>query len=176
MKQPALVNTKQELKYNTHSFADQIPILATQNSAERDAIANGCSHAVEWVGFENDDGGWDTAFCKFAGYNGLTFTSYDKLRQTNLTGTDTKRRVEKLGGTYYGVGADAGIPSNHPAVDAVKAVCAMFGKSPKRTAKVRVFTRDERSAAMNILAAAIRAADLKPAELEALFAEVRAAA
>lgn len=176
MPKPHLVETKIELRDNVLAFAAGLPALVKQASPTSDAIANGCSHAVEWVAFEGDDGTWKVAFCKYAGYNGLTFPLYDKLRQTHLTGTDTKRRVEKLGGTYYGVGADAGVPSNHPAVDAIKAVCAAFGKTPKRTAKVRVFSRDQRSAAMNILSAAIRAADLNAGELDELFAEVRAAA
>jgi|SRR5579863_5502090 len=176
MPKPTLVQTKKDLRDNTFTFAAGVPALVKQVSPVTDAIANGCSHAVEWVAFQDDAGEWKVGFCKYVGYNGLTYALYDKLRQSDLTGTDTKRRVEKLGGTYYGVGADAGIPSNHPAVDAVKAVCALFGKTPKRTAKVRVFTRAQRSAAMNILSAAIRAADLKAEELEELFSEVRAAA
>ena len=176
MTMPALIDTRDELRDNTLRFAKDAPALAAKQSATSDAIGNGCSHAVEWVAFQDDAGDWKVAFCKFAGYNGLTFKSYDQLRQTNLTGTDTKRRVEKLGGTYYGVGADAGVPSNHPAVGAVKAMCSLFGKAPKRTAKVRVFPVEARPVAMDVLVAAIRAAKLSDVELTRLFAEVRAAA
>jgi len=175
-KTPQLVQSKAELLANVADFAAGIPSLAGKASATSEAIANGCSHAVEWVAFPDSAGGWYAAFSKYAGYNGLTFDLYDNLRQTHLTGTDTKRRVEKLGGTYFGVGTDAGLPDNHPAVAAVKAVCAMFGKTPKRTAKVRVFERDQRPVAMDILAAAIRAANLNDEDLQALFSEVRAAA
>lgn len=173
---PKLIETRNELRANVLKFAKDTPGLAAKASAAADAIANGCSHAVEWVAFLDNGGDWRVAFSKYAGYNGLTFAEYDRLRQTHLTGTDTKRRVEKLGGLYYGVGADAGHPSNHPAVGAVKATCAMFGKTPKRTAKVRVFTIDERPAPMDVLVAAIRAANLNGEELKRLFSEVQAAA
>lgn len=176
MTMPALIDTRDELRENTLLFAKGAGALAAKKSAISDAIGNGCSHAVEWVAFQDDAGDWKVAFCKFAGYNGLTFKSYDQLRQTNLTGTDAKRRVEKLGGIYYGVGADAGIPSNHPAVSAVKAMCSLFGKVPKRTARVRVFPVEARPAAMDVLAAAIRAAKLSDDELARLFTEVKAAA
>ncbi len=173
---PQLVDTKAELRKNVLAFGAAAKALAGKKSDAAKALANGCSHAVEWVGFEDAPGAYNVAFAKYAGYNGLTPLVYDHLRQTDLTGTDAKRRVEKLGGTYYPVGADAGPASNHPAVEAVKAVCKMLGKTPKRTAKVRVFTADERPAAMDILVAAIRAANLKDPDLAALFAEVRAAA
>ena len=176
MKKPQLVNNRMELRRNVLLFAQSLPALATQRSTDASAIANGCSHAVEWVAFEDDAGTWQVAFCKYAGYNGLDFKAYDQLRQSDLTGTDTKRRVEKLGGIYYGVGADAGIAGNHPAVAAVEAACALFGKTPKRTAKVRVFPVEKRPVAMDILTAAIRAANLTNAELDSLFTEVRAAA
>lgn len=171
-----LVENRDELRTNVIKFADTIAALAKQSSADCAAIANGCSHAVEWVAFQDDAGEWKAAFCKFAGYEGLTFQSYNKLRQTHLTGTDTKRRVEKLGGAYFGVGADSGHSTEHPAVDAVEAVCKMFGKTPKRTAKVRVYPTEGRPASMDVLVAAIRAAKLKDSELNRLFAEVRAAA
>lgn len=176
MTMPTLIDTRDELRANTLQFAKDVPELAAKRSSTSEAIGNGCSHAVEWVAFQDDTGDWKVAFSKFAGYNGLTFKTYDQLRQTNLTGTDTKRRVEKLGGTYYGVGSDAGLASNHPAVDAVKAMCSQFGKTPKRTAKVRVFSAESRPAAMDVLVAAIRAADLKDDELKRLFMEVRAVA
>lgn len=175
MTTPKLIDTRDELRANALKFAKEAPALAGKGGATAEAIGNGCSHAVEWVAFQDDAGGWKVAFSKYAGYNGLTFQSYDKLRQTHLTGTDTKRRVEKLGGTYYGVGADAGVPSNHPAVAAVVAMCSLFGKAPKRTAKVRVFPVEARPAAMDVLVAAIRAANLNDAELTRLVAEVRAA-
>src|SRR4051812_20879625 len=111
---PHLVDTRAELRANVIDFAQNTPALAAKGSATADAIANGCSHAVEWVAFE-DGGEWKVAFSKYAGYKGLTFDKYDQLRQTHLTGTDTKRRVEKFGGAYYGVGADAGHSANHPA-------------------------------------------------------------
>jgi hypothetical protein len=173
---PMLVETKAELHNNVLAFNADANALAGKKSEAAKALANGCSHAVEWVAFEDKPGSYLVAFSKYAGYNGLTPLVYDELRQTHLTGTDTKRRVEKLGGTYYPVGADAGPTSHHPAVESVKAVCKMLGKTPKRTAKVRVFTDDGRPAAMNILVAAIRAADLNSLELAELFAEVRAAA
>ncbi|MEA3036988.1 MAG: hypothetical protein QOH04_2765 [Sphingomonadales bacterium] len=176
MKLPKLVETKAELRSNVAAFAAGLPSILGKASAAAMAIANGCSHAVEWVAFPDGKGGWQVAFCKYVGYNGMTFDLYDKLRQTDLTGTDTKRRVEKLGGTYFGVGADARLPSTHPAVDAVKTLCAKLDKTPKRTAKVRVFESDERLVAFDILAAAIRAAKLNLKELEALFTEVRLAA
>jgi hypothetical protein len=175
-KSPMLVETKAELRNNVLAFDADASALAGKKSAAAKALANGCSHAVEWVAFEDKPGSYLVAFSKYAGYNGLTPLLYDELRQTHLTGTDTKRRVEKLGGTYYPVGADAGPTSNHPAVESVKAVCKKLGKTPKRTAKVRVFTGDSRPAAMNILVAAIRAAGLNSQELGELFAEVRAAA
>lgn len=173
---PKLVETKVQLRNNVLAFNADAKALAGKKSAAAKALANGCSHAVEWVAFEEKPGSYVVAFSKYAGYNGLTPLVYDQLRQTHLTGTDTKRRVEKLGGTYYPVGADAGPMSKHPAVEAVKAVCAMFGKTPKRTAKVRVFTAEDRPVALDILVAAIRAANLKDPDLDALFAEVRAAA
>lgn len=176
MTKPKLIETRDELRANVFKFAKDTPALAVKASATAKAIANGCSHAVEWVAFLDDGGDWKVAFSKYAGYDGLTFDVYDQLRKTYLTGTDTKRRVEKLGGLYYGVGAHARHPSNHPAVGAVKAMCAMFGKTPKRTAKVRVFTKEERPATMDVLVAAIRAADLKGEELKRLFSEVQAAA
>ncbi len=176
MLMPTLIDTRDDLRANALRFANDVPALAAKQSATSEAIGNGCSHAVEWVAFQDDAGDWKVAFCKFAGYNGLTFKVYDQLRRTDLTGTDTKRRVEKLGGTYYGVGGDAGVPSNHPAVGAVKAMCSLFGKSPKRTAKVRVFPAEERPAAMDVLVAAIRAANLRDDELKRLFSEVKAAA
>lgn len=175
-KTPKLVETKAELRNNVLAFDADARALAGKKSEAAKALANGCSHAVEWVAFKDTPGSYMVAFSKYAGYNGLTPLVYDQLRQTHLTGTDTKRRVEKLGGTYYPVGADAGPTSKHPAVEAVKAVCKMLGKTPKRTAKVRVFTADDRPVAMDILVAAIRAADLKDQDLDALFAEVRAAA
>jgi hypothetical protein len=174
-KTPILVETKAELRHNVLAFNADANGLAGKKSDAAKALANGCSHAVEWVAFE-DKSGYLVAFSKYAGYNGLTPLVYDELRQTHLTGTDTKRRVEKLGGTYYPVGADAGPTSDHPAVESVKAVCKLFGKTPKRTAKVRVFTSDNRPAAMNILVAAIRAAGLNSQELAELFVEVQAAA
>lgn len=176
MSTPALIDTREELRDNTLRFANGAPALAAKPSSTSEAIGNGCSHAVEWVAFQDGAGIWKVAFCKFAGYNGLTFKTYDQLRQTDLTGTDTKRRVEKLGGTYYGVGAYAGVASNHPAVSAVKAMCSLFGKAPKRTAKVRVFPDEARPASMDVLIAAIRAANLNDGELNRLFAEVKAAA
>jgi len=176
MTTPKLIETRDELRANVLKFAKDTPALAAKASATAGAIANGCSHAVEWVAFLDDGGDWKVAFSKYAGYNGLTFDAYDRLRRTHLTGTDTKRRVEKLGGLYYGVGADAGLPSNHPAVGSVKAMCALFGKTPKRTAKVRVFTNDERPATMDVLVAAIRAADFNAEELKRLFSEVQTVA
>jgi hypothetical protein len=173
---PFLVETKAELRNNVLAFNADANGLAGKKSDAAKALANGCSHAVEWVAFEDKSGGYLVAFSKYAGYNDLTPLIYDELRQTHLTGTDTKRRVEKLGGTYYPVGADAGPTSDHPAVESVKAVCKLFGKTPKRTAKVRVFSNDGRPAAMNILVAAIRAAELNAQELAELFVEVRAAA
>jgi len=175
-KTPTLVETKVELRNNVLAFNADAKALASKKSDTARALANGCSHAVEWVAFEDKPGSYMVAFSKYAGYNGLTPLVYDQLRQTHLTGTDTKRRVEKLGGIYYPVGGDAGPASKHPAVEAVRAVCQMLGKTPKRTAKVRVFNGDDRPAAINILVAAIRAAELKDQELDALFAEVRAAA
>lgn len=175
-KTPRLVDTKAELRNNVLAFDSDAKALAGKKSKAAKALANGCSHAVEWVGFEGKPGSYMVAFCKYAGYNGLSPLVYDRLRQTHLTGTDTKRRVEKLGGTCYPVGADAGPTSKHPAVEAVKTVCKMLGKTPKRTAKIRVFSADERPAAMDILVAAIRAAELNAQDLDALFAEVRAAA
>ena len=171
-----LVETRDELRANVLEFSKGAAALAASGSSVADAIGTGCSHAVEWVAFQDDAGGWQAAFCKRVGYLGLTDASYDRYRKTHLTGTDTKRRVEKLGGTYYGVGADAGLPGKHPAVDAVKSMCAVFGKAPKRTAKVRVFTADERPATMDVLVAAIRAAGLSEAELKRLFVEVKEAA
>lgn len=171
---PDLVETKSELRANTLAFAAAAPNLASSGGPTADAIANGCSHAVEWVAFE-EAGDWKVAFCKFAGYNGLNFPLYDKLRQTHLTGTDTKRRVEKFGGTYYGVGRDAGVSSNHPAVAAVEKMCAAFGKTPKRTAKVRVYPSDGRPATMDVVLAAIRAAEFSQSELDDLVNELRAA-
>lgn len=173
---PTLVETRDELRANVLQFAKDAQAIAGRSSASASAIANGCSHAVEWVAFEDDTGTWTVAFCKYAGYNKLTFKEYDRLRRDLLTGTDTKRRVEKLGGVYYGVGVSARLPNNHPAVAAVKAMCALFGKTPKQTAKVRVFTSEERPAAMDILVAAIRAADLSAEELKRLFEEVRRSA
>lgn len=173
---PMLVDTKAELRNNVLAFNADANALAGKKSGAAKALANGCSHAVEWVAFEDKPGSYLVAFSKYAGYNGLTPLIYDALRQTHLTGTDTKRRVEKFGGNCYPVGADAGPRSNHPAVESVKAVCKMLGKTPKRTAKVRVFAGDGRPAAMNILVAAILAADLNSQELAELFAEVRAAA
>lgn len=175
-KTPKLVETKAELRNNVLAFNADARALVGKKSGAAEALANGCSHAVEWVAFEDKPGSYMVAFSKYAGYNGLTPLVYDQLRKAHLTGTDTKRRVEKLGGTYYPVGADAGPTAKHPAVEAVRAICKMLGKTPKRTAKVRVFTTDDRPAAMNILVAAIRAADLKDQDLDALFAEVRAAA
>lgn len=175
-KTPKLVETTAELRRNVLAFNAEATSLVGKTSDSANALANGCSHAVEWVAFMDKPGSYMVAFSKYAGYNGLTPIVYDQLRQTHLTGTDTKRRVEKLGGTSHPVGADAGPTSNHPAVDAVKAVCKMLGKTPKRTAKVRVFATDDRPTAMNILVAAIRAADLKDKEIDALFAEVRAVA
>ncbi|HZF43696.1 MAG TPA: hypothetical protein VEZ48_09840 [Sphingomonadaceae bacterium] len=175
-KMPTLVGTKAELRKNVLAFDAETKALAGQANVAASALANGCSHAVEWVAFEVKPGSYVAAFSKYAGYNGLTPLVYDQLRQTDLTGTDTKRRVEKLGGAYEPVGADAGPASKHPAVNAVKAVCTLLGKSPKRTAKVRVFASDDRSVATEVLVAAIRAAHLKAAELDALFAEVRATA
>jgi hypothetical protein len=172
---PMLVETKAELRNNVLAFNADASALAGKKSEAAKALANGCSHAVEWVAFEDKPGSYLVAFSKYAGYNGLTPLVYDELRQTHLTGTDTKRRVEKLGGTYYPVGTEAGPTSNHPAVESVKAVCKLLGKTPKRTSKVRVFTSDGRPAAMSILVAAIRAADLSSQELAELFAEVRAA-
>lgn len=175
MPKPKLVDTKAELRTNTVAFAQTAPALAASGGTVSDAIGNGCSHAVEWVAFKEGDQ-WLVAFCKYVGYNNLTFPLYDQLRQTHLTGTDTKRRVEKFGGTYYGVGRDAGISSNHPAVEAVKQVCALFGKTPKRTAKVRVYEQDSRPATMDVVLAAIRAADFTKDEIKTLFDEVRRAA
>lgn len=176
MKKPALIDTRSDLQANVVKFAQQITALASKSSSASQAIGNGCSHAVEWVAFSNEEAGWYTAFSKYAGYNGLTFQLYDQLRQTQLSGTETKRRIEKLGGVVYGVGADAGIPGNHPAVDAVKSMCALFGKAPKRTARVRVFPAEQRPIALTILNAAIRAANLTKDELETLFLEMREAA
>lgn len=173
---PALIETKEELRQNTIRFANDTAALATKKSAASEAIGNGCSHAVEWVGFQDNAGVWKVAFCKFAGYKDLTFNTYDQLRQTELTGTDTKRRVEKLGGTYYGVGSDSGLNATHPAVDAVRAICSQFGKVPKRTAKVRVFVADSRPASMDVLVAAIRAAKFTDGELQQLLEEVKGAA
>lgn len=175
MTTPKLIETRHELRTNVLKFAKDAPALAAKASATSDAIANGCSHAVEWVAFL-DAGVWKVAFSKYVGYNGLTFDEYNRLRQKHLTGTDTKRRVEKLGGLYYGVGTDAGHQSHHPAVAAVKAMCAMFGKTPKRTAKVRVFASDERPVTMDVLVAAVRAAELTGEELKQLISEVQAAA
>lgn len=171
---PKLVETKNELRNNVLAFDADVRASAGKTSEAAKALANGCSHAVEWVAFEEKPGSYLVAFSKYAGYSGLTPVLYDRLRQTHLTGTETKRRVEKLGGTYYPIGADAGRASNHPAVEAVKAVCTMLGKTPKRTAKVRVFTVEERPVALDILVAAIRAANLNEQDLKALFAEVRA--
>lgn len=173
---PKLIDTQDELRANTLTFATGAPALAAKASSASQAIANGCSHAVEWVAFPDEIGEWKVAFSKYAGYSGLTFDRYAALYRTHLTGTDTKRRVEKLGGTYFGVGADANVPSNHPAVDAVKAMCSLFGKTPKRTAKVRVFPAAVRPAAMDILVAAIRAANLSAEEVKRLFVEVQGAA
>lgn len=173
-KTPTLVETTAELRNNVLAFDADARAVAGKKSDAAKALANGCSHAVEWVAFEDNPGRYVVAFSKYAGYNGLTPLVYDQLRQTHLTGTDTKRRVEKLGGTYYPVGADAGLTSTHPAVEAVKAICKMLGKTPKCTAKVRVFTGDDRPAVIDILVAAIRAANLRDQELDALFAEVRA--
>ena len=174
-KTPKLVETKAALRRNVIAFNADVRSVMGKNSAAAKALANGCSHAVEWVAFEEKPGSYLVAFSKYAGYNDLTPTVYDKLRQSHLTGTDTKRRVEKLGGTYYPVGADAGQESSHPAVEAVKAICTMHGKTPKRTAKVRVFTIEERPVALRILIAAIRAANLTEQDVDALFAEVSGA-
>lgn len=175
MRKPKLVESTNELRQNVLEFHNGIATLFGQTSKEASAIANGCSHAVEWVAFQKDDGTWAVAFCKYAGYIGLTFIIYDKLRKVALTGTDTKRRVQKLGGIDHNVGIQAGTKSTHPAVAEVESVCAKFGKTPKITAKVRVFVGDKRPDTFDVLVAAIRAAKLKDADLDKLFAEVRGA-
>ncbi|MDB5679034.1 hypothetical protein [Sphingomonas bacterium] len=171
-----LVQTKQELHDNTIGFAAEIANLAGKKTNEHDAVANGCSHAVEWVAFPDGRGGWVVAFSKYVGYRDVTPRIYDQFRKTHMTGTDTKRRVEKFGGTQYGVGRRAGLNDKHPAVTEVRTVCATMGKTPKQTAKVRVFALEERPAAMDILVAAIRAAALNDAELDTMIAEVKKAA
>ena len=176
MTRPDLVETKSELRSNVSAFTSALATLAGQKTKESRAIANGCSHAVEWVAFQDHHGEWQVAYCKYVGYRGITPELYDQLRKTHMTGTDTKRRVEKFGGTLYGVGRDAGLSSRHPAVEKVREVCALMGKTPKLTAKVRVFTTDERPATMDVLVAAVRAANLNDDELDALFADVRKAA
>lgn len=169
---PSLIETREELRQNTFQFADNAAALVAKKNSVTDAIGNGCSHAVEWVAFQNDAGEWKVGFCKFVGYKKLSFKSYDQFRVKYLSGTDAKRRVEKFGGTYYGVGPDAGVPANHPAVDAVKALCGRFGKLPKSTAKVRVFPIEIRPAVMDVLLAAIRAANLNHEEIKNLFNEI----
>lgn len=170
-----LIDNKNELRENVRRFDMDIRALIGKNTKEAKALANGCSHAVEWVAIPDGLGSWLVAFSKYVGYNGITPLIYDQYRKTNMTGTDTKRRVEKLGGIAYGVGRDAGLSSNHPAVDKVHEMCALMGKSAKLTAKVRVFADEARPATMDVLVAAIRAADLTSDDLDLLFAEVRRA-
>lgn len=167
-----LVESKHELRGNVAAFSQIAANPAALQLAERAALANGCSHAVEWAAFPDGKGGWNVAFSKYVGYRGVTPFIYNKYRKTNMTGTDTKRRVEKLGGVSYPIGSG----TKHPAVAAVRGVCSAFGKAPKATAKVRVFADEERPATMDVLTAAIGAAALSDDELDVLFAEVKQAA
>ena len=176
MPQFNLVDTQRQLRANVSKFTKEIATLAGRTTKEGTALANGCSHAVEWVAFPDGSGGYEAAFSKYVGYDGVTPLLYDQYRKSDMTGTDTKRRVEKFGGTVYPVGRDAGAPSHHAAVLKVREICALMGKTPKLTSKVRVFNDADRPATMDVLVAAIRAAELTADELTGLFDEVRIAA
>ncbi|MEH3101783.1 hypothetical protein [Sphingomonas adhaesiva] len=176
MKKPQLINTKAELRVHTLRFAREVPALSRAGTVLSSVIANGCSHAVEWVAFKDKDGVWKVAFCKFAAYKDMNFEDYDRFRKTDMSGTEAKRRVEKLGGTYYSVSGASAASSDHPAVMAVQDTCALFGKAPKATAKVRVFVDDDRDIAKTILAAAISAANLSHQELDELIEDVKSIA
>jgi hypothetical protein len=140
--------------------------------------------ARSWVAVQKNRK-WLVGFSKFVGHqqpNGapLTPALYAKERRT-ISGTDSERAIKRLGGTSFPVGAMAtnatGSPQ-HPAAQAVEALCRRFGKQPNSLAEVYVLrgqeVPEEEREKLAILVAAAKAAKLSPRAREELIVRVKA--
>jgi hypothetical protein len=149
---------------------------------ERHDLRQALARARAWVAIWHQNR-WMVGFAKWVGYadqTPISYTAFRKIRdERRLDGTAAERKIKSFGGTAYAVGMNATGPRNHPAVQAVIDLCHKHGKAENALAEVFVLAgeqegvSDVEQAKIDLLVAAIHAANLSPHALAELLERVQ---
>lgn len=150
--------------------------LKTFKKKEREDLVQALPRARAWIAIQRN-GKWRVGFAKYVGYQGQTPPTYAANR-VNMSGTEAERAIKRLGGTAYPIGPAATASAAHPAIDAVRKLCAEFGKQPNSLAEVFVLAGEEVPEAergkIDMVLASIKAAGFSKEAFNRLFEKAKA--
>ena len=180
MSKYALVSTVEQVETNIETLyktLENLPPAADRTAAEAD-IVQALPRARQWVAVRHGDD-WRVGFAKFVGHADIDAEGYSKYRKTRdstrLDGTKADHAIKQFSGKSYAIGFNAEGPRNHPATDAVRNICRVFGKEANAVAQVYVLDEQMSEAdreKVDMLLASLGVANLSTAALEELGTRV----